>query len=316
MDVQGRWAQMLSERSFGGQAFFCNSGAEANEAAIKLARLHAPKGKYKIITFTGGFHGRTLGALTATAQPKYHEGLGPLVAGFVYAHYGDLDAVTKLIDAETCAILVEPIQGEGGIRIPPQGFLQGLRKLCDEHKLLLMFDEVQSGCGRTGDWFGYQHFGVTPDVMTLAKALCGGIAGGAMLTTKEIAPSLRPGMHAATFGGNPIAARAGIAALEMIEQEGLLEAAKRVGSAFRRRLSALQEECDLVREVRVAGTMIGIELAVEGTAVVKACLERKLLVNCTQNTVIRLLPAMNVSEEQIEEGCDVLCDVIKNLPRS
>jgi predicted acetylornithine/succinylornithine family transaminase len=316
MDVQGRWAQMLSERSFGGQAFYCNSGAEANEAAIKLARLHAPKGKYKIITFTGGFHGRTLGALTATAQPKYHEGLGPLVAGFVYAPYGELDAVTKLIDAETCAILVEPIQGEGGIRIPPQGFLQGLRKLCDEHKLLLMFDEVQTGCGRTGDWFAYQHFGVTPDVMTLAKALCGGIAGGAMLTTKEIAPSLRPGMHAATFGGNPIAGRAGIAALEMIEQEGLLEAAKRVGSAFRRRLSALQEECDLVREVRVAGTMVGIELAVEGTAVVKACLERKLLVNCTQNTVIRLLPAMNVSEELIEEGCDVLCDVIKNLPRS
>ena len=316
MDVQGRWAQMLSERSFGGQAFFCNSGTEANEAAIKLARLHAPKGKYKIITFTGGFHGRTLGALTATAQPKYHEGLGPLVAGFVYAPYGDLEAVTKLIDAETCAILIEPIQGEGGIRIPPAGFLQGLRKLCDQHKLLLVFDEVQTGCGRTGDWFAYQHFGVTPDVMTLAKALCGGIAGGAMLTTKEIAPSLRPGMHAATFGGNPIAARAGIAALEMIEQEGLLAAAKRVGSAFRRRLAALQEECDLVREVRVAGTMIGIELAVEGTAVVKACLERKLLVNCTQTTVIRLLPAMNVAEELIEEGCDVLCHVIKNLPRS
>jgi len=316
MDVQGRWAEMLSERSFGGQAFFCNSGAEANEAAIKLARLHAPKGKYKIITFTGGFHGRTLGALTATAQPKYHEGLGPLVAGFAYAPYGDLDAVTKLIDAETCAILVEPIQGEGGIRIPPAGFLQGLRKLCDEHKLLLMFDEVQTGCGRTGDWFAYQHFGVTPDVMTLAKALCGGIAGGAMLTTKEIAPSLRPGMHAATFGGNPIAARAGIAALEMIEQEGLLEAAKRVGSAFRRRLAALHEECDLVREVRVTGTMVGLELAVEGTAVVRACLERKLLVNCTQNTVIRLLPAMNVAEELIEEGCDILCDVVKNLPRS
>jgi acetylornithine/N-succinyldiaminopimelate aminotransferase len=212
--------------------------------------------------------------------------------------------------------MIEPIQGEGGIRIPPAGFLQGLRKLCDQHKLLLVFDEVQTGCGRTGDWFAYQHFGVTPDVMTLAKALCGGVAGGAMLTTKEIAPSLRPGMHAATFGGNPIAARAGIAALEMIEQEGLLAAAKRVGSAFRRRLAALQEECDLVRDVRVAGTMIGIELAVEGTAVVKACLERKLLVNCTQNTVIRLLPAMNVAEELIEEGCDVLCDVIKKLPRS
>ena len=316
MDVQGRWAQMLSERSFGGQAFFCNSGAEANEAAIKLARLHAPRGKFKIITFTGGFHGRTLGALTATAQPKYHEGLGPLVAGFVYAPYGDLDAVTRLIDAETCAIMLEPIQGEGGIRIPPAGFLEGLRKLCDQHKLLLIFDEVQTGCGRTGEWFAYQHFGVTPDVMTLAKALCGGIAGGALLTTKEIAPSLRPGMHAATFGGNPIAARAGIAALEMIEQEGLLDAAKRVGESFRRSLAALQQECDLVREVRVVGTMVGIELAVEGTAVVKECLARKLLVNCTQTTVIRLLPAMNVPEELIEEGCEILGDVIKNLPRS
>ena len=315
MDVQGRWAQMLSERSFGGQAFFCNSGTEANEAAIKLARLHTPK-KFKIITFTGGFHGRTLGALTATAQPKYHEGLGPLVAGFSYAPYGDLEAVKKLIDAETCAILVEPIQGEGGIRIPPAGFLPGLRKLCDEHKLLLMFDEVQTGCGRTGHWFAYQHFGVIPDVMTLAKALCGGIAGGALLASKEVAPSLRPGMHAATFGGNPIAARAGIATLEMIEQEGLLDAAKQVGETFRRRLTKLKEECDLVQEIRIVGTMVGIELAVEGGPVVKSCLERKLLVNCTQNTVIRLLPAMNISEEQIEEGCEILASAIKSMPRS
>jgi predicted acetylornithine/succinylornithine family transaminase len=315
MEAQGRWAQMLSERSFGGQAFFCNSGAEANEAAIKLARLHATKGRYKIVTFTGGFHGRTLGALSATAQPKYHEGLGPLVAGFQYAPYGDLEAVRKLIDDETCAILVEPIQGEGGIRIPPAGFLEGLRKLADERELLLMFDEVQTGCGRTGNWFAYQHFGVTPDVMTLAKSLCGGIAGGALLTTKEIAPALRPGMHAATFGGNPIAARAGIAALEMIENEGLLESAQQVGEQFKQRLAALQERCDLIREVRVCGVMIGVELATEGAPVVKACLERKLLVNCTQGTVIRLLPAMNISAEQVEEGCDILSDVILNLPR-
>ena len=185
MDVQGRWAQMLSERSFGGQAFFCNSGAEANEAAIKLARLYG-KGRYKIISFTGGFHGRTLGALTATAQPKYHEGLGPLVAGFLYAPYGDLEAAKRLVDNETCAVLVEPIQGEGGVQIPPAGFLQGLRTLCDERELLLIFDEVQTGCGRTGDWFAYQRFGVTPDAMTLAKALCGGIAGGALLANREL----------------------------------------------------------------------------------------------------------------------------------
>jgi predicted acetylornithine/succinylornithine family transaminase len=315
MDVQGEWARLLSERSFGGQAFFCNSGTEANEAAIKLARLHAPKGKYKIITFTGGFHGRTLGALTATAQPKYHEGLGPLVAGFVYAPHGDLEAVKKLIDDETCAIMIEPIQGEGGIRLPPPGFLQGLRQLADNHGLLLIFDEVQTGCGRTGEWFGYQHYGVTPDVMTLAKALCGGIAGGAMLTTPQIAPSLRPGMHAATFGGNPIAARAGIAAIETIEQEGLLDSAKQLGEVFERRFRKLQKECDLVTDVRVVGVMVGVELAVDGTPVVKGCLERKLLVNCTHSTVIRLLPAMNLTEEQAEEGCDILVDVIKNLPR-
>jgi len=314
MDVQGRWAQMLSERSFGGQAFFCNSGTEANEAAIKLARLHG-KGRYKIITFSGGFHGRTLGALTATAQPKYHEGLGPLVAGFQYAPFGDLEATRKLVDDETCAILVEPIQGEGGIQIPPAGFLQGLRKLCDERGLLLMFDEVQTGCGRTGDWFAYQRFNVTPDVMTLAKALCGGIAGGALLAKPEIAPALRPGMHAATFGGNPIAARAGIATLETIEQDGLLENAKELGKLFKSRFEALAKDCDIVREVRVAGVMVGIELAVDGTPVVKECLAKRLLVNCTHGTVIRLLPAMNLSEEQAEEGCTILAEVIRKLPR-
>ncbi len=314
MDVQGEWARLLSERSFGGQAFFCNSGTEANEAAIKLARLYG-KGKYKIITFTGGFHGRTLGSLTATAQPKYHEGLGPLVAGFSYAPHGDLAAAAKLIDEETCAIMVEPIQGEGGIRLPPEGFLQGLRKLADDNGLLLIFDEVQTGCGRTGEWFGYQHFGVTPDIMTLAKALCGGIAGGALLTTPQIAPSLKPGTHAATFGGNPIAARAGIAAIEMIEQESLLDSAKQLGQLFERRFRKLQKECDLVTDVRVVGTMVGLELAVDGTPVVKACLDRKLLINCTHGTVIRLLPAMNLPEELAEEGCDILAEVVKSLPR-
>jgi predicted acetylornithine/succinylornithine family transaminase len=314
MDVQGRWAQMLSERSFGGQAFFCNSGAEANEAAIKLARLQG-KGRFKIITFTGGFHGRTLGALTATAQPKYHEGLGPLVAGFQYAPYGDLEAARKLADDQTCAVLVEPIQGEGGIQIPPGGFLQGLRKLCDEKGLLLIFDEVQTGCGRTGDWFAYQQAGVVPDAMTLAKALCGGIAGGALVARPEVASALRPGMHAATFGGNPIAARAGIATLEMIEEEGLLDNAKRLGMLFKSRFDALAKECDIVREVRVAGVMIGIELVVDGTPVVKECLAKRLLVNCTHGTVIRLLPAMNLTEEQAREGCDILADVIRKLPR-
>ncbi len=313
--AQGEWACMLSQRSFGGQAFFCNSGAEANEAAIKLARLHTPKERYKIITFLGGFHGRTLGATAATAQPKYHEGLGPLMAGFVYAPYGDLGAVERLVDAETAAILVEPVQGEGGINLPPTGFLEGLRSLANEHGLLLMFDEVQTGCGRTGKWFAHQHYGVAPDVMTLAKSLCGGIAGGALLTTPEIAPSLRPGMHAATFGGNPIAARAGIAAIEQIERDNLLSNVEVVSEVFRQRLTTLARENPVIRDVRILGLMIGVELAGEGAAVVKGCIERRLLINCTQGNVLRLLPAMNLSESQAHEGCDILAEVLAKQAR-
>ena len=316
VESQGRWAEMLSQHSFGGQAFFCNSGAEANEAAIKLARLHTPANRYKIITFEGGFHGRTLGALTATAQPKYHEGLGPLVAGFVYAPFNDIEAVRGKIDAETCAILVEPIQGEGGVRIAQTEFLQGLRRLADEHELLLIFDEVQTGCGRTGEWFAYQHFGVTPDIMTLAKSLCGGIAGGAMMARPDVARSLRPGMHAATFGGNPIAARAGIAALEMIEREQLLDHAKVISALFEKRLNELAQSLDLIREVRVRGLMIGIELTKEGAPVVEKCLERGLLINCTQGSVLRLLPAMNLTEEQAQEGCDLLAAVVTQYAAS
>lgn len=313
IELQGRWAQMLSERSFGGQAFFCNSGTEAVEAAIKLVRLHTPKNRYKIITFEGGFHGRTLGATTATAQPKYHEGLGPLMAGFAYAPWGDLQAVERLIDDETAGILVEPVQGEGGVRLPPEGFLAGLRRLADQHQLLLVFDEVQTGCGRTGQWFAYQHFGVVPDVMTLAKAICGGLAGGALLAKKEIAPSLRPGMHAATFGGNPIAAAAGIATVEAIEKGGLLQRAQELSRRFAEQLGRLQQQCSVIREVRVLGLMIGLELAVAGAPVVQECLRRGLLINCTHDTVLRLLPAMTLGDEQLEEGCSILSEVLQSL---
>ncbi|MCL2743737.1 MAG: aminotransferase class III-fold pyridoxal phosphate-dependent enzyme, partial [Planctomycetaceae bacterium] len=236
--LQGQWAKLLSERSFGGQCFFCNSGAEANEAAIKLVRLHTAKERYKIITFQGSFHGRTMGALSATAQPNYHAGLGPMLSGFTYVPHNDLEAVEKSIDGETAAIMIEPIQGEGGVRMPADDFLQGLRNLCDKYGLLLVFDEVQTGCGRTGEWFGYQHFGVEPDIMTLAKALAGGVAAGAMIAKREIAPSLKPGMHASTFGGNSIAAAAGIAAIQIIEDENLLQKAKQVGEYF---VSAFKE---------------------------------------------------------------------------
>ena len=310
-ELQGEWAKRLSQRSFGGQAFFCNSGAEANEAAIKLTRLHSPKSKYRIITFQSSFHGRTMGAISATGQPKYHEGIGPLLAGFTYVPYGDLAAVEKAIDDETAAMMLEPVQGEGGVRIPPDGFLQGLRALCDKHGLLLIFDEVQSGFGRTGDWFASQTFGVTPDILTVAKAVCGGIAGAAMLAKKEIAPSLRPGTHAATYGGNPIAAAAGIAAIEMIEKEGLLVQAKKLGEHFLSRLRDIAEEIDTIKEVRGIGVMIGIELIEEGAPIVQKCMENGLLINCTQGNVLRLLPAMNLTMEQADEGIDILAEALR-----
>ena len=313
IEPQGEWARLLSERSFGGQAFFCNSGTEANEAAIKLVRLRTNGERHKIITFQGGFHGRTMGSLSATAQPKYHEGLGPMVAGFQYAPHGDLVAVERLIDDKTGGILVEPILGEGGVVPAPPGFLEGLRKIADDRDLLLVFDEVQCGCGRTGEWFAHQRFGVVPDVMTLAKSLCAGIAGGAVVTTVEHARHLRPGMHAATCGGNPIAAAAGIAAIRMIEDEGLLEHVTRAAELFRTRLESLKERCPGVRAVRVLGMMIGVELAFEGAPVVQAALERRLLVNCTQGNVMRLLPAMNITPAEVEEGCDRLAAAILDV---
>jgi acetylornithine/N-succinyldiaminopimelate aminotransferase len=310
-EVQGQWAKLLSGRSFGGQAFFCNSGAEANEGAIKLARLHSPAGKYKIITFEGSFHGRTYAATTATAQPKYHDGIGPLLPGFSYAPFGDLAAVEAKIDDDTIALMIEPIQGEGGIRIASQEFLRGLRKLADDRGLLLIFDEVQAGCGRTGKWFAYQHYGVEPDIMTLAKSLCGGIAGAALLARKEVAKSLRPGMHAATFGGNPIAARAGIATIEMIEEQGLLARATELGEAFRKQLASLVDELPFVTELRVCGLMIGLELSVPGAPIVQRCLDNGLLINCTQGNVIRLLPAMTLTDEELESGCETLIAALR-----
>jgi predicted acetylornithine/succinylornithine family transaminase len=310
-EPQGYLAQALGERTgWGGQCFFCNSGTEAVEAAIKLARLHGKPGRYKIVSMLNGFHGRTLGALSATGQPKYHQGLEPLLAGFSYAPFGDLDAAAKLIDGETCAILVEPIQGEGGINLPPPGYLEGLRELADRHRLLLIFDEVQAGMGRTGRWFAHQHWGVQPDAITLAKALAGGVAAGGLIARPEAAEKLRPGTHAATFGGNPLACVAALATIETIEQDGLLERAVQIGERFRQRFEALRARCPLIQEVRVQGAMIGIELRADGAPVVRACLERRLLINCTHTTVLRLLPALTLTDAELDAGCDILEEVI------
>jgi acetylornithine/succinyldiaminopimelate/putrescine aminotransferase len=233
-----------------------------------------------------------------------------MLPGFAYAPFGDLDAAARLIDAETAAILVEPIQGEGGVNLPPAGFLEGLRDLCDKHGLLLIFDEVQTGTGRTGKWYAHQHWAVRPDIATLAKALAGGVAMGGLVAKPEVAEKLKPGTHAATFGGNPLAARAALATIETIEQDGLLDRAVQIGEKVRGRLLALKEKCPLVTDVRVKGAMIGLELAVEGAPVVQACIQQGLLVNCTHQTVIRLLPALTITDDQIDEGCDTLDEVL------
>jgi predicted acetylornithine/succinylornithine family transaminase len=308
---QGLLAEALTERTgWGGKCFFCNSGTEANEAAIKLARLTAGPGRYKIITALNGFHGRTMGALSATGQAKYHQGVHPLLPGFSYVPFGDLEATAKQIDRETCAIMVEPIQGEGGVNLPPNGYLEGLRQLCDQHQLVLIFDEVQSGMGRTGVWYAHQHWKVVPDVVTLAKALAGSVACGGLIARPEVAANLRPGTHAATFGGNPLACAAALATIETIEADALLERGLHLERRFRERLEALRTRCPFIKEVRAKGIMIGLELTVDGAPFVAECLKQRLLINCTHGTVLRLLPALTLTDEELDEGCDILADVL------
>jgi predicted acetylornithine/succinylornithine family transaminase len=320
MEPQGAFAQALAERSFNtsdepAQCFFCNSGAEANEAAIKLARAYGhSSGRYKIVTMEGGFHGRTFAALSATAQPKYHAGFEPMLPGFTYVPYNDLPAVASAMDHQTAAVLVEPIQGEGGVNIPGPEFLPGLRRLCDQRGVLLILDEVQTGMGRTGHWFAYQEFGAAarPDILTCAKALAGGLAAGVMIARGGVAEVLKPGMHASTFGGNPIACRAGMAAIQTIEEDGLLKRGVEVGARFKTRLDALRHELPKhVCDIRIRGVMIGIDLAFDATDVVAECLKRRLLINATHGHVVRLLPALTISDEEIDEGCAILADVLR-----
>jgi acetylornithine/N-succinyldiaminopimelate aminotransferase len=314
-EAQGKFAEALCTRSFG-QAFFCNSGAEAIEGAIKLARITgAPQGRENIITFDNSFHGRTYAAVTATAQPKYHEGIGPLLPGFLYAKHNDLESVRKLVDHKTCAILIEPVQGEGGVNVPRDEFLAGLRKIADENGLLLIFDEVQTCMGRTGTWFGYQQWNVQPDIFTLAKGLAGGVACGAFIARKEIAANLKPGKHASTFGGNPLAMAAGLATIETIEQENLLPHVAEMSARFASHFTRLKSELPIIRELRVRGMMIGIDLNIVGTPAVGKCMERGVLINCTHDTVIRLLPALNITPAQVDEGAAVVADVLREMAR-
>jgi len=309
-------AEALVENSCMDKVFICNSGAEANEGAVKLARKYGKlhrNGSYEVITTWNSFHGRTLAMTAATGKPHDEDPFQPLPSGFVAVDYDSIDAIKAATTDRTAAVMLEPVQGEGGVNVPSNDYFTQVREWCDENGLLLIMDEVQTGLGRLGTLFGYQSFDVEPDVMTLAKSLCGGIAGGAMLTTAEIAPSLRPGMHAATFGGNPIASAAGVASLEMIERENLLENVSRLADHFRSCFQDLANRCAWVREVRVVGMMVGIELDVDGNQVVEKCMQEKLLLNCTQGNVIRLLPAMNLTADEARQGSEILCQVLESL---
>lgn len=312
-EPQGQLAQMLSERGFGGKCFFCNSGAEANEGALKLARLHTEKGKYKFITAQGSFHGRTFATVTATAQPKYHEGFMPMLPGFTYVPFNDINALKAAFDDEVAAVMVEPIQGEGGVNEASPEYLEAIRDLCDESGALMILDEVQTGIGRTGKWFGYQHYDVEPDIMTMAKALGGGMAIGAMMARDKVAASLVPGKHASTFGGNNVACAAGIAVIEAIEEDGLLEKTIQIGQYTRDKLMSLKEQFPIIQSVRGKGLMIGVQLSAPGADIVSRCLDKGLRVNCTQDTVLRVMPPMIAEQEHIDKAMDILQGVLSEI---
>ncbi|MHC4788508.1 MAG: acetylornithine/succinylornithine family transaminase [Planctomycetota bacterium] len=307
MPPQGLLAEQISKRSFGGKCFFCNSGAEAAEAAIKLARLHASdQGRYKIVTMLDSFHGRTMAAISATGQEKYHKGYLPLLPGFMHVPLNDLDALRSALDDETCAIMLEPVQGEGGVNPATDEFMQGARALCDERGLLLILDEVQTGMGRTGRWFGYQHYGIEPDIMILAKALGSGVPIGAMVAQPRVAEDLAPGTHASTFGGNPLACAAALATFRVIEEENLLEACRKASEAIFRRFEGMAGSYSIVKQARGRGVMCGLELTRPGAALFRYCLENGVRLNCTHQNVMRILPAMNVPLDVLEAGLDVL----------
>ncbi len=313
-EEQGQFAEELSVRAGGRKAFFCNSGAEANEAAIKLARL-ARQPRNKIITMMHSFHGRTMGAISATGQPEYQKGFTPVVPGFAYAKLNDLASVAELIDSDTCAIMVEPVQGEGGVIPATKEFLAGLRKLADEHDLVLIFDEVQTAPARLGEWFGYQYFGVEPDIISMAKAIAGGMPFGAILAKPEIGVSLKPGTHASTFGGHSLGCAAGIAAFKAMEEEKVLDNIKTVGAWLDDKLDGIKKSSGGIKEVRRCGFMIGVELQFAGSDLVADCRNHGLLINCTHQTVLRMLPAFNITKEMLGKGLDILTDCLDRAMR-
>lgn len=314
--TQSELAELLTKHSFADKVFFCNSGAEANEAAIKLARkFFSVKGeeRFQVVTMEKSFHGRTLGALAATGQKKFQAGFEPLLEKFTYVPFNDIAAVKHALNAKTAAVMVEPIQGEGGVNVPSDAYLKELKAACKANGTLLIFDEVQVGMGRTGTLFAYENSGVAPDIMTLAKGLAGGVAIGAMCATDEVAAAFTPGTHASTFGGNPLATAAGLAALKTIIEEGILDNCKKSGAYLVNRLESLKKDFSFIKEIRGKGLIIGMELAdgIKGGDIVKDCLNRGLLINCVGDKTLRFIPALIVGEKEIDEMIGVLMNSLK-----
>ncbi|MBN1832180.1 MAG: acetylornithine transaminase [Deltaproteobacteria bacterium] len=301
---QTELAKLLVENSFADRVFFCNSGAEANEAAIKLVRRFSKEkygsGRHVIISMTGSFHGRTMAALSATGQEKIQKGYDPLVQTFKFVPFGDLSSLEKAIDDTVCAVMLEPIQGEGGIVCPSPDYLKGVKEICDARNLVLIFDEVQVGMGRTGKLFAYEHYGVTPHVMTLAKALGNGLPIGAMLSTEELSSAFGPGSHASTFGGTPLVTAVAKAVLKSLLEDGWIENCRQMGEYFREKLEDLNKKHSMIKGVRGLGLILGIELDRPGTPIMDACRKKGILINCIQENILRFVPPLIVGKKEID----------------
>jgi acetylornithine aminotransferase len=301
---QTRLAEWLVKNSFADRVFFCNSGAEANEAAIKLARKHFKEkekpGRFRIVTMEKSFHGRTMATLSATGQDKIKKGFDPILEGFDFVPFNDAPALERAIGPETCAVLLEPIQGEGGVRCPDDDYLKTVRRLCDETGTLLIFDEIQTGIGRTGRLFAYEHFGVEPDIMTLAKALANGLPIGAMLAREKVAAAFGPGAHASTFGGTPIVTAAALEVLETLKGDGIIEHCQQVGDYFRKQLLKLKDKHESIVDVRGMGLLLGMKMKVDGAPIVKKCMQAGFLINCIQDRILRFIPPLIIETADID----------------
>ena len=314
IEQQAQLAKLLVENSFADRVFFCNSGAEANEGAMKLARKYAHEhmgaNKYELITMENSFHGRTLATVTATGQRKFQAGFEPLPEGFCYVPFDDLYALESAIGEKTCGVLLEPIQAEGGIRIPAEGYLKGVREICDRKGVLMMLDEVQTGMGRTGTLFAHETSGICPDIATLAKALGNGFPVGAMLATEKVASVLVPGTHASTFGGNPLAMAASMASTDLILNGGVLENCRKMGAYFLGRLERLKKKYSFVTDARGRGLILGLELSMDGAEIVSECMKKGLLINCTSGNVLRFVPPLTVRKGEIDRAVKILDSVL------